>query len=154
MCYQAGDSNTCVCICCIWFYSLLRCQCLPHQLRNILRKKYFTKSRYYCKHIAKKIKCQLIVKFSEFYTTETVDSLIHLYEHGNHHNRVDDDVLAVRKVNTDEDLVTLYLRYYDWNSSQRSYVLDLWIVHFLYSFYIFYGLCCMWYSFCIAILFG
>ncbi len=46
-------------------------------------------------------KCRLIAKFSELYTTETVDSIFHLYERGNHHDRVDDNVLAAGTVDVD-----------------------------------------------------
>jgi hypothetical protein len=51
-------------------------------------------------------------KLKEFYTTKTVDSLFHLGEHGDHDNRVDDDVVVAGTVEVDEDPVALYLGYY------------------------------------------
>jgi hypothetical protein len=56
------------------------------------------------------------VKTSEFYTTELVKSYFHLCEHDYHHNCVDIDALATGTVDVDEDLVALYLGYYDWGS--------------------------------------
>jgi hypothetical protein len=55
----------------------------------------------------------LLWKLSEFYTTEFVDSDFHLCRRGYHHDRVDADIVAAGNVNFDEDLVALYLGYYN-----------------------------------------
>jgi hypothetical protein len=52
-------------------------------------------------------------KLSEFYTTELVNSYFHLCGRGYHHNCVDVDALATGTTDVDDDLVALYLGYYD-----------------------------------------
>jgi hypothetical protein len=52
----------------------------------------------------------------EFYIIELMNSYFHLCEHGYHHDRVDVDDLAAGTVDVNEDLVALYLGYYDWGS--------------------------------------
>jgi hypothetical protein len=59
-------------------------------------------------------------KLSEYYTTEAsvlcteaVNSYFHLYECDYHHNRIDDTHLAAGTPDVDDDLVALYLGYYD-----------------------------------------
>lgn len=64
-----------------------------------------------------KEKYRLIVKFSEFYTTEIVDSLIHLYGRGNHHDRINDNVLATGTANVEDNHLALYLGYYEYSIS-------------------------------------
>jgi len=76
-------------------------------------KKYFTKGNYYCKRIVEKENVGLIQKLSALYTTETVDSLIHICRRGNHHDRIDVNVLDAGVADVDEDHVALYLEYYD-----------------------------------------
>jgi len=60
-----------------------------------------------------KEKHRLIVKLRELYITEIVDSLIHLYGCGNHHDRINDDVLAIGTANVEENPLALYLGYYE-----------------------------------------
>lgn len=56
-------------------------------------------------------------KLSVFYTNKLVNSYFHLCKHGYNHNHVDVDALAVSTSDIDEDLVALYLGYYNWGSS-------------------------------------
>jgi hypothetical protein len=91
-------------------------------------------------------------KVSVYYTTELLNSYFHLCECGYHHDRVDADALIASIANVDEDLVALYLGYYDWGSSHLVVgVSDLDIPPFLYIYFI-YGLCRMWHVFCVVIL--
>lgn len=85
--------------------------CLPYQLQHIFRNKWFTESSCYCKHLVNELNVGLNAKLSELYTTKTVDSLIHLCEHGNHHNSVDVDALDVGVAGVDVDPVALHLGY-------------------------------------------
>jgi hypothetical protein len=52
-------------------------------------------------------------KLSEFYTTEVVNSYLHLYGCGYYHNCIDDVPLAAGSADVDDDFVALYLGYYD-----------------------------------------
>jgi hypothetical protein len=47
------------------------------------------------------------------FTPELVNSYSHICERGYHHDRVDADVLAAGTADVNEDLVTIYLGYYD-----------------------------------------
>jgi hypothetical protein len=69
-------------------------------------------SSCYSKHKVEK-KVVSLCKISEFYTTEFVYSYFHLCRSGYHHDRVDVDALAAATVDVDEDLMTLYLGYYE-----------------------------------------
>jgi hypothetical protein len=53
-------------------------------------------------------------KLSEFNIAEFVDSHFHLCWCSYHRNRVHDDALAAGTVDVDDNLVALYLKYYDW----------------------------------------
>jgi hypothetical protein len=53
------------------------------------------------------------VKINVYYTTELVNSYFHICERGYHHNRVDANALAAGTSDVDEDLVAIYLGYYD-----------------------------------------
>jgi hypothetical protein len=68
-------------------------------------------------------------KLSEFYTIELANSHFHLCERGYHHDRVDINAFVAGTTNVDDDLVALYLGYYDWSSPQRLYVTDSRVVH-------------------------
>jgi len=47
------------------------------------------------------------------FNTETVNSFFHLYGCGNHHNCIDAVPLVTGTPDMEEDLVALYLGYYD-----------------------------------------
>jgi hypothetical protein len=75
-----------------------------------------TNSSYYNLRKVEKKRVGLLWRLSEFYTVEFVNSYFHLCERGYHHDRVDIDALAAGIVDVDDDLMALYLRYYDWGS--------------------------------------
>jgi hypothetical protein len=64
------------------------------------------------------IKCNVnsMRKLSEFYIVKVVNSYLHLYRCGQHHNHIDIDALAAGTVDVEDDPVAQYLRYYDWSS--------------------------------------
>jgi hypothetical protein len=78
-----------------------------------------TNSSYYCKRKVekrkkkKKKKFGSLLKLSEFYTAEFVDSHFHLYRRGYHHDCVDADALTTGAANVDNDPMALYLGYYN-----------------------------------------
>jgi hypothetical protein len=72
-----------------------------------------TNSNYYNKHKIEKKRVSLLWRLSEFYTVEFVDSQFHLWGHGYHHDCIDNDALAASIADVDDDLMALYLRYYD-----------------------------------------
>jgi hypothetical protein len=127
----------------VWFYMFIKCQCLPYQLWNVFfffkkrRRKYHTNDSCYWKHMVEERSVWLLRKLSEFYTVETVNSLFHLCGRDKYHNRVDVAVLFASTVDVDEDSVALYLGYYEWGYSCRSHGLDLWIILFWSSTFVY-----------------
>jgi hypothetical protein len=73
-----------------------------------------------------------------------VDSLFHLCERGDHHDHINDDVMAVGTTKVDDDPMALYLGYYDLGLSHRSLVSDLWIAPFEIILYMMCGFECMY----------
>jgi hypothetical protein len=109
-----------------------------------------TNNSYYSKRKVEKKRVDLLWKLSEFYIVEFVDSHFHLYGRGYHHDSVNTDALATGSFDIDDDLVALYLGYYDWGYSHL-------IVYVSYSDSSYFcinilSLCHMWHLFCIAIL--
>jgi hypothetical protein len=70
-------------------------------------------SSSYCKCLVNESNVGSLRKLSELYTTEFVDSHFHLCGRGYHHDRVNVNALAAGTADVDEDLVALYLGYYD-----------------------------------------
>jgi hypothetical protein len=95
------------------------------------KRKIHTNSSCYSKRKVESKRVGSLWKLSEFYFSEFMDLYFYLCECDYHHDCVDIDASAVGTAYVDEDLMALYLGYYDWNSLQHLYMLDLWIVHFL-----------------------
>lgn len=57
-----------------------------------------------------KMKCRFYVK-AQYYAAEVVNSLLHIYGRGSHHDRMDADAYAAGTADVDDDPVALYLGY-------------------------------------------